>query len=44
MSDVTFTPSGIFALPSGALMKDNSIIKKHSTISDCIEILGILNF
>ena len=35
MSDVTFIPSGIFALPSGALMNDNSIITKHSTISEC---------
>ena len=34
MSDVTFIPSGIFALPKGALINDNSINTKHSTISE----------
>ena len=34
MSEETLIPCGIFARPKGAFMNDNSMITKHSTISE----------
>lgn len=34
MREETLIPLGIFARPKGAFMNDNSIITKHSTISE----------